>query len=329
MAQKPFNDTMSLSDWLVADHAALHSLDSIEALIDWFAIERRLSVIYNSPDGRASAPLLTLFRALLLGHLHKIDSDGVLAKLLARDLLFRKFCRIDLSTTPPSHDSLSRFRRELAAHGLWEELLEEINDQLKAQHIIIEEGQVSIIDATVVEAHQIQGDTKDAEADWSVKTGSRGKTEATYGYKIHSNCDEDGFIMKQTVTAGNEYDGNQRDALMTGDEVQLYADSAYDSAEKREDLARRGVENRVQRKGCRHKKLTKEDREWNAEVGVMRSVIEHQFAEYKERYSRLRRTRFMGLAMNEVHAGMAAIAHNLKKGARFLEKYGLPQEQCV
>ena len=63
---------------------------------------------------------------------------------------------------------------------------------------------------------------------------------------------------------------------------------------------------------------------YNEEVGVTRAIIEHQFAEYKERYS-LRRTHFMGLVMNACHAGLAAIAHNLKKGMRFYQLYGLPE----
>jgi hypothetical protein len=35
----------------------------------------------------------------------------------------------------------------------------------------------------------------------------------------------------------------------------------------------------------------------------------------------------MGLMMNAAHAGLAAIAHNLKKGARFYQLYGLPEPQ--
>jgi IS5 family transposase len=171
------------------------------------------------------------------------------------------------------------------------------------------DGNLFIKDATIIKAHQAQGKTKDAEAGWCVKKNAQGKEETTYGYKVHSNCDEDGFILRQEVTAGNVYDGNKREDLLTGEESQLYADSVYDSKEGRKGLERRGVENRVQRKGCSHKKLTEADHSWNAEVGVTRAIIEHQFAEYKERYG-LRRTRFMGRMMNACHAGLAAITHN-------------------
>lgn len=324
MSSQSFQRNLGFSDYLIADHKALHALDDLEALFDWSSFEKPLSRLYPSDSGRPSTPLLTLFRTLLLQHLYKITSDAQMEMFLARDLLFRKFCGVAADQPAPSHDTISRFRGRLAEAGLWEQLLEMVNEQLRANNIIIQEGQVSIMDATIVEAHQVRGETKDDEAGWCVKKDSRGKEESTYGYKIHANCDEDGFILKQEVTAGNVYDGNMREELLTGEEEQLYADSVYDSKEGRAELARRGVENRVQRKGCRHKKLNREDREWNREVGVARSIIEHQFAEYKERYG-LRRTRFVGWLINAAHAGLVAITHNMKKGLRFYQLYGLPK----
>ena len=325
MGSRSFQRNLGFSDFVIADHEALHALDDLDDLFAWESFEKPLQRLYPGKTGRLSHPLLMLFRILLLQHLHGIGSDVQMEKLLARDLLFRKFCGLAADAQPPSHDTISRFRRKLSKAGLWQQLLELINAQLAAHHIMIKAGQVSIMDATIVEAHQVQSKTKDKEAGWCVKKNARGKETSTYGYKIHTNCDEDGFIVTQEVTPGNVYDGTLREALLTGEESQLYADSVYDSHEGRSELARRGVENRVQRKGCRFKKLTQADLEWNEEVGVMRAVIEHQFAEYKERYAGLRRTRFVGLVINAAHAGIAAIAHNLKKGMRFYQRYGLPK----
>jgi IS5 family transposase len=324
MSSHSFHSGCGFSDWLVADHAALHALDDIETLFDWGLFERRLSGLYPSKDGRPSHPVLLLFWIVLLGHLYKITSDVQLEGMLARDLLFRRFCGLSSDQLPPSHDTISRFRRKLASAGLWQNLLDDVNAQLKQKGILIAQGQVSIMDATVVEAHQTQGDSQDEEAGYSVKQNSKGQKTTTYGYKIHSNCDEDGFILSQQVTAGNIHDGQMRDALLTGEEEQLYADSIYDSKQQRAELEKRGIENRVQRKGCRHKKLTQHDHQYNKEVGVTRAIIEHQFAEYHERYG-LRRTRFLGQIMNAANAALAAIAHNIKKGARFYKLYGLPE----
>ena len=155
MSSRSFEDTGSFSDWLVADHAALHALDDVEALFDWRSFERVLERLYPGKTGRPSHPVLMLFRILLLQHLYKITSDVQMESLLARDLLFRKFCGLSSDDQPPSHDTISRFRRKLAKAKLWDQLLETINTQLKAKHIIIQEGQVSIMDATIVEAHQV------------------------------------------------------------------------------------------------------------------------------------------------------------------------------
>ena len=60
-----------------------------------------------------------------------------------------------------------------------------------------------------------------------------------------------------------------------------------------------------------------------AAIAVIRAGGERPFATYKSRYG-LARTRFMGLAKNMTAYGIAAIAHNLRKGAKFLTLYGLP-----
>jgi transposase, IS5 family len=61
--------------------------------------------------------------------------------------------------------------------------------------------------------------------------------------------DEDGFIQRQTVTAGNVYDSVERDTLLLGDETVLYTDAAYSSKETRDNLERFGIADQVQRKG--------------------------------------------------------------------------------
>jgi transposase len=92
MSSTPFHASQSFNDWLIADHAALHALDDVEELFDWPSFERRLKRLYPSNAGRPSHPLLMLFRIVLLGHLYKVQSDVQMESLLARDLLFRRFC---------------------------------------------------------------------------------------------------------------------------------------------------------------------------------------------------------------------------------------------
>ncbi len=262
--------------------------------------------------GRPSYPLLTLLRSLLLGIWYKL-SDEQLAASLARDLLFRRFCRLELSADIPDATTLRRFRQQLVQYDLWEKLLGEVNRKLEEKHIAMTKGRINIIDATPVEAAQSGpgsgGDgkaTKDSDAGWHVKRDSRGKLKSTYGFSVHTGVDEDGFIHLQTVTPGNVHDSRECDILLLGDESELYANAAYSSAETRHKLAKFGISDRVQRKGYRNHPLSLTDHERNKEIAVTRSGGERPFATYKRLYG-LARTRFMGLDKNLTFYGLAAL----------------------
>lgn len=333
--QKPFTTQselfVSASD---IDHPILRSLDDTEALLEWSEIERLLSSIYSSKTGRPSYPLLTLFRGLLLGIWYQL-SDVQLAQSLYRDLLFRKFCRLELGGDVPEASTLGRFRTQLVEQELWDRLLAEINRQLEAKNIIMTQGRINIIDATPIEAAQsgpgngVDGQPKrDSEAGWHVKNDSRGNKKSTFGFSVHTGVDEDGFIHRQSVTAGNVHDSQERDTLLLGDEAALYADAAYSSADTRSTLSRLGVDDKVQRKGYRNKPLSCADQLRNKMISVTRSGGERPFATYKQHYG-LARTRFMGLAKNATFYGLAAMASNLRKGAKFLTLYGLPEPSSI
>ena len=215
--------------------------------------------------------------------------------------------------------------------NLWDRLLAEINGQLEAKRIIMTEGRINIIDATPIEASQSgpgknkEGQPKrDPEAGWHVKNDSRGQKKSTYGYSVHTGVDEDGFIHSQTVTPGNVHDSQERDTLLLGDESAFYADAAYSSKETRDTLQEQGIEDQVQRKGYRGHPLSPADKVRNDEIAVTRSGGERPFATYKWIYG-LARTRFMGLEKNLTFYGLAAMAANIRKGAKFLETYGLPE----
>ena len=147
-----------------------------------------------------------------------------------------------------------------------------------------------------------------------------------YGYSIHTGVDEDGFIHRQTVTPGNAHDSTERAKLLQSDEAALYANAAYSSQATRDKLDRFGINDQVQRKRYRGQPLSDADRLRNDTIAVTRSGGERPFATYKSRYG-LARTRLMGLAKNLTLFGMAAIAHNIAKGSKFLALYCIPSPQ--
>ncbi len=316
------------------DHPILHSLDDTEALLEWGEIEHLLSSIYASKTGCPSYPLLTLFRSLLLGLWYQL-SDVQLAQCLYRDLLFRKFCHLELSGNVPEASTIGRFRTRLVEHDLWDRLLAEINGQLEAQNIIMTQGRINIVDATPIEASRsgpgngADGQPKrDPQAGWHVKNDSRGRKKSTYGFAVHTGVDEDGFIHRQSVTPGHVHDSQERDTLLLGNESALYADAAYSSEETRNTLKQWGIDDQVQRKGYRNHPLSTSDQIRNRRIGVIRAGGERPFATYKQHYG-LARTRFLGLAKNTTAYGLAAIAANIRKGARFLGLYGIPESVAL
>ncbi|ORU93921.1 MAG: hypothetical protein A6F72_07885 [Cycloclasticus sp. symbiont of Poecilosclerida sp. N] len=125
------------------------------------------------------------------------------------------------------------------------------------------------------------------------------------------------------MTAGNVHDSQERDTLLLGDESALYADAAYSSQQTRDKLAKFGMAYQVQRKGYRGKPLSKQEPASNKAIAVTRAGRKRPFATYKRHYG-LGRTRFMGLAKNATVYGLAAMAANIRKGAKFLTLYGIP-----
>ncbi|MBQ0721754.1 MAG: IS5 family transposase, partial [Gammaproteobacteria bacterium] len=203
-----------MADAMLIDHDAVKELDAVHELIDWSRLEQQLSGIHSKKQGEKAWPPLMMFKALLLQSWYKL-SDPALEKQLARDLLFRRFTGLDISESVPDHSTFWRFRQTLEKLCLMDGLLSEINRQLSDQGLYIKSGEVSIIDASVIEAKNCrpnknkQGETtQDPEANWNVKAGSDGKRKSTYGYKAHMNVDEDGFIKATDYTAGNVHDSN-------------------------------------------------------------------------------------------------------------------------
>lgn len=300
----------------VMSHPALAALDGVEATLDWARLEALLPAGEDrARAGRPGYPALTLFRALLLGLWYDL-SDVKLAAQLARDLLFRKFCRLELDQGTPDATTLGRFRAQLGER--LEPILAEVVAQLEEAKVILTEGRVAIVDATAVEAAQNgRSDRPDPEAGWRVQKGMR----AVWGWQAFVNADEDGFIRRVAVSPGNRAEIDSLAELVVGDEAALYADAAYVGPRAWELLARAGISDQVQRRAARGRPLTREAKERNVEIGVTRGRVEAIFGSWKRHWS-FRRSRFLGLARNRLQVTLAAVGWNLAKAARFRRLYG-------
>lgn len=315
----------SLADSMVVPHEAVKELDELNKLINWSRVEQHLSDIHAKTRGEKAWPPLLMFKALLLQSWYNL-SDPQLEKQLARDLLFRRFVELDLSESVPDHSTFWRFRQTLEQADLLTTLLSEINQQLCDQGLYIKSGEVSIVDASVIEANQRRPNkrkdgrsTQDPEADWNVKNGSDGKRKSTYGFKAHLNVDEDGLIKATDYSSGSSHDSNHFTELLSGDESAAYADSAYQSEKHDQWLSERDIDNRLTRRAYRNRPLSEKDKQFNRLHSGVRSTVERVFGVLKQHYG-MRKARYLGIARNQTRFELMCVAHNIKRGLSILQE---------
>ena len=262
----------SLADALVIEHKSLSELDDVHIIIFWPEIEQTLSGLYSSVRGAPAYPPLMMFKILILQAWYNL-SDEALEKQIARDLMFRRFINLSLSESVPDHSSIWRFRQLLNTQGLLTTLLNQINAHLERNSIIVSLGSINIIDATVIEAKQSRkrkgkdgNNTQDKDAKYNVKIAADGKRKTTYGFKMHANTDEDGFVKNMTYTPGNVHDSQEFDNLLDIEKTknklkaggQVYADSTYTNKLNAKKLGK--YNNKILHRAYRNKPLIQQQK---------------------------------------------------------------------
>ena len=134
----------------------------------------------------------------------------------------------------------------------------------------------------------------------SVKKGNQWH----FGYKAHIGVDKDsGLVHHLKVTGANEHDVTATPDLMHGEEEELYGDSGYIGAEKRENAVvknknGRKIKYKINRKPSTMKKLSKSGqyaaKKAEHKKSSVRAKVEHVFAVVKRLFG-YRKTRYRGL----------------------------------
>ncbi len=176
---------------MIAKHIDRFPLLKLDQVIDWQLIEqylnRQKTRYLRDHRGRPAHPLLSMFKAVLLGQWHSL-SDPELEHSLITRIDFNLFCRFD-ELSIPDYSTLCRYRNWLAQDDTLSELLKLINRQLTEKGLKIEKASAAVVDATIIqtadskqrqtievdEEGQISGQTtpsKDSDALGSRKTAS-------------------------------------------------------------------------------------------------------------------------------------------------------------
>ena len=312
MARRDFRQ-LGLADSIVQRRGKKSEwLDRLDAALDWPALETIVEGIYASREGGLAYPLLTYVKLLLLQQWYGLSDEELEAAVDDR-LSFRRFASIPLAQAVPDHSSIWRFREELARRGLAEKLLAEVNRQLDAKGMILRRG--TLIDATILEAAvrppggdagEVSG--RDPQAGWTKKNG-----KSRFGYKAHAAVDEgSGLVRKAVMTPADVHDSVMGDGLVQGDEEAVYADKAYDSAERRAGLRAQGIAPRIMYQARRNRPLRPWQVAFNKAVAPVRAGVERLFGTMKQAYG-YRQVRYLGLARNSVQLQLLCAAINLRR----------------
>ena len=198
---------------MIAKHIDRFPLLKLDQVIDWQPIEqylnRQRTRYLRDHRGRPAYPLLSMFKAVLLGQWHSL-SDPELEHSLITRIDFNLFCRFD-ELSIPDYSTLCRYRNWLAQDNTLSELLELINRQLTEKNLKVEKASAAVIDATIIqtagskqrqaievdEEGQVSGQTtpsKDKDARWTKKNGLY-----KLSYKQHTRTDEEGWLEHEVT----------------------------------------------------------------------------------------------------------------------------------
>lgn len=310
---------MSLDDAVVTHSLGSNArLDKIDRLIDWSRVERLLAPIYSAPVGQESYPVLTLFKAQLLGRWYQL-SDPALEEALADRLSFRRFVGLGLDGSVPDHCTLWRFRDQMAQRGLDRAAFDEIGRQLGERGLTLKHG--TLMDATVVHAQAGPpsydqgagtGSPSDPDAAWTRKRG-----QSFFGYGMHAGVDQGSELIRTLeVAPANWNESAVADALICGDENAVYADKGYENKRRRKRLRAQGTKDRIMHRADKHRpQLPHWQQRRNKLIKPIRASVERVLGTLKRGYG-FHRTRGFSLAAVRADAYLTAIAYNLRRAQR-------------
>jgi IS5 family transposase len=207
-------------------------LGEIEAVTPWPVLIAQLEPIYPKGGSRGHPPigLERMLPMYVVQQCLGLSDEGSEDAVYDRQAI-RAFVGIDLAReAAPDATTLLKFRRLLEAHGLTKTTFDAINGHLAARAMMLREG--SVVDATIISAPSStknRSGTRDPEMHQTKK----GKNWC-FGMKAHISADRDSGLVHTVIgTAANVSDVTVGNALLHGDETDVFADAGYQGADKR------------------------------------------------------------------------------------------------
>jgi IS5 family transposase len=285
----------------------------------------------KSAAGRKPLDEIMMFKVLILQALYNLSDDNT--EYMIRDRLsFMRFLGLGLEDGVPDAKSIWLYREALAKDDTAKALFADFDTYLRAQGYLAMSGQ--IVDATIIpvpknrntpeENEAVKAGNvpdgwkekpakmrqKDLDARWTKKNG-----QSHYGYKNHIGIDRrHKLIRRYAVSDAARHDSQEIDNVLdpSNTAADVWADSAYRSAETEQKLKDRRLRSRIHRKAVRNCPLSKREKQGNKTRSSVRARVEHIFGGFvTEMGGKLVRT--IGLVRAKTKIGMKNLAHNMKR----------------
>jgi IS5 family transposase len=308
-------------------------LVKLNEVVDWelfrYDLEKVRRKDRKSNAGRKPFDVILMFKILILQSLYNLSDDQLEFQIRDR-LSFMRFLGLGLGQTVPDAKTTWLFREQLTEAGLVKTIFDRFDRFLRDNGFAAKKGQ--IVDASIVPAPrqrnsrdenkqikdgQVPQDwtdnkkrQKDTEARWLKKNGRN-----HYGYKNHIDVDvKHKLIRNYEITPASVHDSEVFEELLDEDNSSrdLWGDSAYNGKAHREMLTKHGFRGHLQRKGCRHKKLTEREKQGNHRRSKTRSRVEHIFGVQAQRAGSLI-VRTIGLVRAKAKIGLRNLAYNIDR----------------
>lgn len=273
-------------------------LRQINDVIPWESFRPTLDAVREkkrkSNAGAKPYDVVMMFKILVIQSLYNLSDDALEYQILDR-ISFMRFLGLSLGDRVPDAKTIWLFREQVTKAGVIKKLFRQFDQFLRNSGFEAKKGQ--IVDASIVSApkqrnsreenkrikkgeipedwDQAKLRQKDTDARWVRKMGKN-----HYGYKNHINIDvKNKLIRDYAVTDAATHDSQVFDELLDDANTNrdVFADSAYRSKERLKTLSQRRFRERLQRKGCRHQKLTQREKRGNHTRSKTRCRVEHVF----------------------------------------------------
>lgn len=276
-------------------------LSEIEAVTPWASLIATIRPYYpvNDGRGRPTTDLGLILRMYIAQQCFGLSDEGIEDALYDSQAI-RRFVGVDLGRqSAPDATTLLKFRHLLEAHQLTTAIFSVINAHLAEQGLFMRAG--TIVDATLIAAPP-STKNRDGKRDDEMHQSKKGN-QWHFGMKAHIGVDANSGLVHTVVgTAGNVSDITQAQALLHGEETDVFGDAGYQGIEKREENLETPVNWHIAMRPGKRRALDKSPQgelmeKLEQAKASIRAKVEHPFHIIKNLF-RHRKTRYKGLAKN-------------------------------